>query len=351
MPDSVSNPPPPNLFDFATSELSQDAFICWLASWADPAFRSNNEALHVTATAFLDRLLEVGRVPPPPGYRSIEVRRQWKDIDVLLVVNGDTAISIEDKTDTKDHSGQLERYRKAVAGEFPESRTAAVYLKTGDQGNYRSVESAGYGCFLRRDFLAVLDRGQRAGVRNDIFADFHGRLRRVEEAVQSYQSVPLCGWDRDSNRWAGFFLALQQRLGEGDWKYVPNQRGGFMGFWWHWRGDKYLQLEWAKLCFKINVPDESQQAGKWLEWNHALLRLNGASGVKVKRSRRKAGDCMTVALLAADYRQPDDQGRLDFEKTVQVLRDAEGFMDAALEPQSRVADRTNHPIIAVGVEE
>ena len=24
----------PNLFKFATSELSQDAFICWLLSWA-----------------------------------------------------------------------------------------------------------------------------------------------------------------------------------------------------------------------------------------------------------------------------------------------------------------------------
>ena len=25
----------PNLFSFATSELSQDAFICWLVSWAN----------------------------------------------------------------------------------------------------------------------------------------------------------------------------------------------------------------------------------------------------------------------------------------------------------------------------
>jgi hypothetical protein len=276
------------------------------------------------ATGVLSAFSESQRV-----YRSIEVRRQWKDIDVLLVVNGDTAIIIEDKTDTKDHSGQLDRYRKAVTGEFQGNWIAAVYLKTGDQGNYRSVESAGYGCFLRRDFLAVLDRGQRAGVRNDIFADFHGRLRRIEEAVQSYRSVTLAGWHQDSNRWAGFFLALQQRLGEGDWKNVPNQRGGFMGFWWHWRGDKYLQLEWTKLCFKINVIDEAQQAAKWLEWNHALMRLNGTSGVKVKMSRRKAGDCMTVALLAGDYRQADADGRLDFEKTVQVLRDAESFMDAA----------------------
>jgi len=331
MADNMLTLPRPNLFDFATSELSHDAFICWLASWADPAHRASNEALHATATAFLDRLLELGKLPPPAGYRSIEVRRQWKDIDVLLVVNGGTAIIIEDKTDTNDHSGQLGRYKNAVSDEFQESRIAAVYLKTGDQGNYRSVEKAGYGCLLRRDFLAVLDRGERAGVRNDIYADFLRRLRRIEDAVQSYRSVPLDKWDRDSNRWAGFFLALQQSLGEGDWKYVPNQRGGFMGFWWHWRGDKYLQLEWAKLCFKINVPAEAHQAAKWLEWNHALMRPNGTSGVKIKRSRRKAGDCMTVALLAADYRQPDGQGRLDFEKTVQVLRDAESFMDAAAE--------------------
>src|SRR4051812_31785210 len=122
----------PNLFDFATSELSQDAFICWLASWADPAHREDGEALHATAAAFLDRLLDVGRGPKLPEYRSIEVRRQWNDIDVLLLVNDDTAIIIEDKTDTTDPSDKLERYREAVAREFPDHRTAAVYLKTGD---------------------------------------------------------------------------------------------------------------------------------------------------------------------------------------------------------------------------
>ena len=154
----------PNLFDFATSELSQDAFICWLASWADPALKSHHESLHATATAFLARLLEVSKGPKVAEYRSIQVYRQWNDIDVLLLVNGDTAIIIEDKTDTKDHSGQLERYKKAVAVEFPVDRIAAVYLKTGDQRNYRGVDEAGYGRFLRRDFLDILERGERGGV-------------------------------------------------------------------------------------------------------------------------------------------------------------------------------------------
>ena len=38
---------------------------------------------------------------------------------------------------------------------------------------------------------------------------------------------------------------------------------------------------------------------------------------------------MTVAVLRDDYRQKDTQGRLDLEKTIHVLRDAESFMDAA----------------------
>lgn len=38
---------------------------------------------------------------------------------------------------------------------------------------------------------------------------------------------------------------------------------------------------------------------------------------------------MTVAILADDYRRADAQGLLDLQKTVQVLRDLESFMDAA----------------------
>ena len=110
--------------------------------------RAKDEALHSTAAAFLDRLLEVGKGPHVNEYRSIEIRRQWNDIDVLLVVNGDTAIIIEDKTNTKDHSDQLRRYKEAVAREHPDYRIAAVYLKTGDQCDYRSAEQAEYGCFL-----------------------------------------------------------------------------------------------------------------------------------------------------------------------------------------------------------
>jgi PD-(D/E)XK nuclease superfamily protein len=262
-------------------------------------------------------------------YQSIQVRRQWNNIDVLLVVNSDTAIIIEDKTDTKDHSGQLERYRKAVAGEFPAGGIAAVYLKTGDQGNYRSVEQAGYGRFLRRDFLDILDRGEQAGVNNDIFADFLRHLRGIEVAVQSFSSTPLGEWNKDWSRWKGFFLVLQERLGEGDWNYVANPSGGFMGFWWHWQGEKFLQLENEKLCFKVTVPDEAQQTAKWWEWHNALMAESGVGCVKIKKPVRREGKWMTVAVLDGDYRQ-SAEGHLDLDQTVETLRKAEALMDAAL---------------------
>lgn len=42
----MEKPDRPNLFTYATSELSQDAFICWLAAWADPKFKDADPALH-----------------------------------------------------------------------------------------------------------------------------------------------------------------------------------------------------------------------------------------------------------------------------------------------------------------
>ncbi len=36
----------PNLFSYATSELSQDAFIAWLLAWASPEYQTVDKELH-----------------------------------------------------------------------------------------------------------------------------------------------------------------------------------------------------------------------------------------------------------------------------------------------------------------
>jgi hypothetical protein len=53
-------------------------------------------------------------------------------------------------------------------------------------------------------------------------------------------------------------------------------------------------------------------------------------GVKIKKVRRRLGKRMGVAVLDADYRQVNEQGILDLERTIVVLKTAERLIDAAL---------------------
>ena len=47
----------PNLFDYATSELSQDAFLLWFLRWADPIYKDEDLSLHQCSCLFVNRLL------------------------------------------------------------------------------------------------------------------------------------------------------------------------------------------------------------------------------------------------------------------------------------------------------
>jgi hypothetical protein len=125
----------PNLFSFATSELSQDAFICWLASWADPKFSQLDVLLHKIAQEFVASLILKCKTEVP-AIQTIDIQRQDDRIDVIVFVNkgeeDQLAILIEDKTHTDHHSGQLERYYSLLKGEkygFKENQIVPIFLK------------------------------------------------------------------------------------------------------------------------------------------------------------------------------------------------------------------------------
>ena len=58
-----------------------------------------------------------------------EVRREWKNIDILLVSPGSRMVcAIENKVDSGEHSNQLQRYRQTVQQEFPDYRQILIFL-------------------------------------------------------------------------------------------------------------------------------------------------------------------------------------------------------------------------------
>lgn len=239
----------PNLFQFATSELSQDAFLCWLISWCEVPYRSLDKPLHETAVDFLTVIFNVHNIPVPV-IKSIKIERQFKGgLDILVMINDTYAVLIEDKTHTKNHSNQLERYRELVKAVFPELIQLPIYYKIVNQSHYHSVESAGYVPFKRKMMLDVLKRGIANGVRNPIFLDYYRHLQKLEDSVTAFRSEPVTKWD--ANKWRGFYQEIQKHI-DGDWGKVSNPRKGFWGFWCKsTRNGWYLQLEQDKLCIKI----------------------------------------------------------------------------------------------------
>ena len=99
-----------NLFEYATSELSQDAFICWLASYAHEN-AEKDEALNECARKMLEMFVEDFK---GKNFKLLNVERQVDNIDVLLTVDCEGVIYkiiVEDKTYTSEHNNQLERYK------------------------------------------------------------------------------------------------------------------------------------------------------------------------------------------------------------------------------------------------
>ena len=99
-----------NIFNFATNELSQDAFICWCLNWINMPIREDNECGRQFGGRFLSRLLngtyDVSRV------NRIYIFRQLLNIDVLVLVPElQVALIIEDKTSSQEHDNQINRYK------------------------------------------------------------------------------------------------------------------------------------------------------------------------------------------------------------------------------------------------
>ncbi|MGI6599047.1 MAG: PD-(D/E)XK nuclease family protein [Kiritimatiellia bacterium] len=334
----------PNLFQYATSELSQDAILCWLLSWSDNKHKVTDPILHELGRNFLDSLYQCANRTPPENYQSIEIYQQSGGIDIVCYVNGDTALVIEDKVGTKQHSNQLARYKATISKRgFSPDKIILVYLQTRDQSNYSEAAQHGYSVYRRRDLLKVLESssGMAAQKENNIVADYSSHLRRIENNVQGFRTLSPKNWTWES--WIGFYLELQNVFTDANWGYVPNQSGGFWGFWWQMQGDdkcrQYLQIEQAKFCFKIWVQDKGKRGALRNLWNRRILEECTRHGLKARRPNRFGnGTCMTVAILDQEYRIVNDRNELDFPRTIEILKRAESVLNHARSQGGASAD-------------
>ena len=109
----------PNIFKYATGELSQDAFLCWLIACAD----CDDAALKELGLDFIRFLYD------PKNYTKQELnvsglvedkKFPWKqyfktDVYFQANINGKVvSFIIEDKTSSMMHGDQLKRYAEGI---------------------------------------------------------------------------------------------------------------------------------------------------------------------------------------------------------------------------------------------
>ena len=101
-----------NIFNYATSELSQDAFLCYWLNFLKINTESNGKKYSDEAESardFLQNIFEKRKIRIDK-IEDIEIQRQYLKIDVLITINKEYYIVIEDKTHTQEHGDQINRY-------------------------------------------------------------------------------------------------------------------------------------------------------------------------------------------------------------------------------------------------
>lgn len=187
--------PKPNIFNYATKELSQDAFICWLVACA----AEDGNVLQQCGLAFIGALMKHGREqyrqpcavayvsPPKTQYNGIDVYFQAR-VDGSMV-----SFVIEDKVGTSMHSGQLKRYSETVrSDDQPEDEFRFVYYKTGYiySDERAQAEEAEYAVFAAEDMQRFLV-SKAADETHEIICQYRDYINKII----SEREDALVQWD------------------------------------------------------------------------------------------------------------------------------------------------------------
>jgi len=312
-----------NIFNFATSELSQDAFICWLCNWVnfdDNSLSEDEKKLKSLATEFIEKMLGEKLED-----RKVNIKRQYQKIDVLLEIQNKTEfitkgnninpivdmyVIIEDKVGIGLHSNQIERYRELISEKNEKdngsrAKIKVVYYKIYDEDNTERLKENGVNIILGRENILELLKEYKDKINNSIFENYHNYLSNIETDVNSYEKKNLEDWN--SNCYIGFFKELKNeknllehaigRQKDCSWGYVNNSSGGFMGMWWFPLSEEkinkltetsdediYLQIEQYNqkniIAIKYSVPKKNKN-------NKELSKEDFEKKVTIASEKRK----------------------------------------------------------------
>lgn len=124
---------------------------------------------------------------------GIAVRREWRNIDLLLVSDSPSfVIAIENKVDSSERVGQLQRYENVVAAEFPGRPHLFVYL-TREGSDASDDDWLTYGYADLHHALSRTRRMHAGSIGNDVGLFLNHYLNLIENRFMENEQIDkLC---------------------------------------------------------------------------------------------------------------------------------------------------------------
>ena len=127
------------------------------------------------------------------NFGNLEVRREWRNIDLLLLdEEHQTAVIIENKVDSNEHSDQLIRYREIVAQNFPTWQRFGIYLTLdGDEPSDDFYAPLSYGELV--DLLEALTGARASTLGPDVLALMRHYIEMIRRHILTDSEIAdLC---------------------------------------------------------------------------------------------------------------------------------------------------------------
>ena len=263
-----------NIFKYATSELSNDAFLCWLFSISKKGNTNKDSIEYKVSQGYLNKFCKYeGEIIVNNDEKDI-VRQEGK-IDVLIkgkYDNGEEFIlAIENKTSSREHSKQLERYKDYIDKNYEHIKNRSfIYYKTAIQSNIEEIKKKGYSVFQIYEIFDLLNKYEAEKSENYILKNYFYFIKEEVEKYDNFMKINISEWNIEA--FQGFFHYLLPIIRKN--KYILESNSGFGyhdnqsgGHWSIWFGNhmKIKNKNGDNIGFHLNLETSNTKGEKnWL---------------------------------------------------------------------------------------
>ncbi|MDF2700197.1 MAG: hypothetical protein K0Q49_1753 [Haloplasmataceae bacterium] len=225
-----------NIFDYATKELSQDAFLRWLfENW-----NCEQSDVRMASQTLLREFLGFEE-QQEFNIEELSARGQYKNIDIVVecIINNEKyVIAIEDKTTSNEHN-QLLQYSKIIENDFKYYKKFFIYYKTSlifDDESSRIVNAK----WQKYDVNRIYNIFNKMNIllTNCLLIDYIEKIEELNRDFTELYPENIKQWNM--NNWYNFSLNHDWQLDDIDIN-IGNYQNQYLWIHFHLKG--YMGLK------------------------------------------------------------------------------------------------------------